>query len=52
MRYWDNDFDRQFDKALDEMTREQNSVTYTEQDIENMYQQQNISNPLKLYGAI
>ena len=51
MRYWDNDKDRQFDEALDEMIREQSAVTYTEEDIENMYRQQNIGNPLKLIGA-
>ena len=51
MKYWDNDFDRKFDEALDEMIKEQNTP-YTEQDIEDMYQQYNVSNPMKLYGAI
>lgn len=54
MRYWDNDFDRKFDEALDEMTRALHKP-YTDEDIEDMYQQHlqrtNISNPVALIGA-
>ena len=55
MRYWDNDKDRQFDEALDEMIRAQ-QPPFTEEDVDTMYQRHimktNISNPMKLYGAI
>lgn len=51
MRYWDNDIDRAIDETIDEIMRELHPVTYTEGDIENMYRQQNISDPLKLIGA-
>ena len=51
MNYGTNDFDRKFNEALDEIAKEQN-IFYTKQEIEDMYQQCNISNPMKLYGAI
>lgn len=55
MRYWDNDFDRQFDEAIDELIRQEHQE-YTDEQLETMYQEQlhknNISNPMKLYGAI
>lgn len=55
MNYWDNSFDRNFDAALDEMIKAQNTPL-TEHDIDIMYQEHlqkaNISNPMKLHGAI
>ena len=54
MRYWDNDKDRQFDEALDEMIRAQ-QPPLTEEDIDEMYQKHIMNNivcdPVKLIGA-
>ena len=54
MRYWDNDFDRQFDEALDELIK-QNCQGYTDEQLEEMYQDHlqriNIGNAQKLIGA-
>lgn len=44
MRYWDNDFDRKFDEALDEMAKEEQYLLSKE----NEY---NIDNPVKVIGA-
>lgn len=44
MRYWDNDFDRKFDEAIDEMMREEREL------IEAQYNAQ-IGNAQKLIGA-
>jgi len=55
MRFWDNDFDRKFDEAIDELMRQERQE-YTEQELDDMYQEHlhkiNIGNPMKLYGAI
>ena len=55
MRYWDNDFDRQFDEAIDDLIRQERQG-YTDAQLDEMYQEQlqknNIGNPMKLYGAI
>ena len=55
MRYWDNDFDRKFDEGIDELIRQERQG-YTDEELDDMYQEHlqkiNISNPMKLYGAI
>lgn len=43
MRFWDSDFDRQFDEAVDELFWEQKARENAEK--------QNISNQQKLIGA-
>ena len=48
MRYWDNDFDRQFDEALDELMKEERALLA----LANEHQQMvNIGNPQTLIGA-
>lgn len=51
----DNRKDLAFEEAIDELTRQQRQE-YTEQELDEMYQEHlhkiNISNPMKLYGAI
>ena len=44
MRYWDNDFDRMFDEAIDEIAKEERYLLSKE----NEY---NICDPVKLIGA-
>lgn len=48
MRYWDTTKDRDFDIALDLLRQEQREVEHLEQIQDTI----NISNPMKLYGAI
>ena len=49
MRYLDNDFDRQFNEAIDNLIAEEKALLKTaEENIEKV----NICNPMKLYGAI
>lgn len=49
MRYWDNDFDRQFDNAIDELIKAENTLLET---VEENIEKVNNCNPIKLYGAI
>ena len=49
MRYWDNDKDRQFDEALDEMMKEERA---TIAHLEEAQWNANIGNPMKVMGAI
>lgn len=49
MRYWDNDKDRMFDEAIDELIREQRELN---EQAQRAYEMQNISNPQLLRGAI
>lgn len=44
MRYYDNDFDRQFDEAVDEL--------FWEEKAKQIMAEINIGNPQKLIGAI
>lgn len=44
MRYWDNDFDRAFDEAIDEMMREDRAL-------KEAYDNAQIGNSQKLIGA-
>ena len=52
--YWDNDFDRKFDEALDELAKEELRQGYTDEELEEMYQEDRYKqgNPMVLYGAI
>lgn len=47
MRYWDNDKDRHFDEAIDEMIKEQ-----LNEEAQAAEWRANIGNPSALYGAI
>ena len=49
MRYWDNDKDRMFDEALDELIREQREL---DEQAQRAYEIQNIGNAQVLIGAI
>lgn len=53
MYYWDNDFDRMFDEAIDELAKQE---PYTDEQIEEMYQEHlmrtNISKPMAIMGAV
>ena len=48
MRYWDNDFDRQFDEALDELMKEERALLALAEENRQMVK---IGNPQTLIGA-
>ena len=48
MRFWDNDFDRQFDEALDELIKEERTLLALAEENQQMV---NIGNPQTLIGA-
>lgn len=49
MRYWDNDIDRLIDEAIDEINRKERAEL---EHLNSVQQNIDISNPMKLYGAI
>lgn len=50
MRYWDNDFDRKFDDAIDELIKAEREQL--DEQAQEAFERANISNPLALMGAI